>query len=63
LLLPAARVDLIERLFRRVDQMRNSGWLTFSAVVLIISGIMRVFDAIWAFGVYGLSAHYMEKTA
>ena len=30
--------------------MRRSGWLTFSAVVLIIAGIMRIIDAIWAFG-------------
>jgi hypothetical protein len=29
--------------------MKRSGWVTFSAVVLIIAGIMRVFDAIWAF--------------
>jgi hypothetical protein len=35
--------------------MGRSGWLTFSAVVLIIAGIMRVIDAI--------SAHYSEKTA
>jgi hypothetical protein len=33
--------------------MRRSGWLTFSAVVLIIAGIMRVIDAIWAFGYKG----------
>lgn len=33
--------------------MRRSGWLTFSAVVLIIAGIMRVIDAIWAFGYNG----------
>ncbi len=33
--------------------MRHSGWLTFSAVVLIIAGIMRVIDAIWAFGYHG----------
>ena len=33
--------------------MRRSGWLTFSAVVLIIAGIMRVIDAIWAFGYHG----------
>jgi hypothetical protein len=24
--------------------MRRSGWLTFSAVVLIVAGIMRVID-------------------
>jgi hypothetical protein len=29
--------------------MKRSGWLIFSAVVLIIAGIMRIFDAIWAF--------------
>ena len=33
--------------------MNRSGWLTFSAVVLIIAGIMRVIDAIWAFGYHG----------
>ena len=33
--------------------MGRSGWLTFSAVVLIIAGIMRVIDAIWAFGYHG----------
>jgi hypothetical protein len=29
--------------------MKRSGWLTFSAVVLIVAGTMRIFDAIWAF--------------
>ena len=29
--------------------MKRSGWVTFSAVVLIVAGIMRVLDAIWAF--------------
>lgn len=33
--------------------MARSGWLTFSAVVLILAGIMRVIDAIWAFGYHG----------
>ena len=33
--------------------MRRSGWLTFSAVILIIAGIMRIVDAIWAFGYHG----------
>jgi hypothetical protein len=27
----------------------RSGWLIFSAVVLIIAGLMRIIDAIWAF--------------
>ena len=29
--------------------MNRSGWVTFSAIVLIIAGIARIFDAIWAF--------------
>ena len=29
--------------------MKRSGWVTFSGVVLILAGIMRIFDAIWAF--------------
>ena len=29
--------------------MNRTGWLVFSAVVLIIAGIMRIFDSIWAF--------------
>ena len=33
--------------------MGRSGWLTFSAVVLIIAGIMRVIDAIWALSYHG----------
>jgi hypothetical protein len=34
--------------------VKRSGWLTFSAVVLIIAGIMRVIDAIWAFRYNGV---------
>lgn len=33
--------------------MRRSGWLTFSAVVLILAGVMRIIDAIWAFRYHG----------
>jgi hypothetical protein len=29
--------------------VKRSGWLTFSAVVLIVAGVMRILDAIWAF--------------
>ena len=28
--------------------MNRSGWLVFSGVVLIIAGVMRVIDALWA---------------
>jgi hypothetical protein len=29
--------------------VKRSGWVSFSAIVLIIAGIARIFDAIWAF--------------
>jgi hypothetical protein len=29
--------------------LKRSGWLTFSGLVLIIAGIMRILDSIWAF--------------
>jgi hypothetical protein len=29
--------------------VKRSGWVTFSAIVLIIAGIARIFDAVWAF--------------
>ena len=33
--------------------MKRSGWLVFAGVVLIIAGIMRILDAIWAFSYNG----------
>jgi uncharacterized membrane protein HdeD (DUF308 family) len=38
---------------QRETAVKHSGWLIFSAVVLITAGIMRVIDAIWAFGYHG----------
>ncbi len=35
-----------------MDQDRE-GWMTFAAVVLVIAGVMRIFDAIWAFHYHG----------
>jgi hypothetical protein len=32
---------------------RGEGWMLFAAVVLGVAGIMRVFDAIWAFRYHG----------
>ena len=33
---------------------KGEGWLIFAAVVLGVAGIMRVFDAIWAFRYHGV---------
>jgi hypothetical protein len=40
--------------------VQRSGWLTFSAVVLIIAGIMRIIDAIWAFRFNGTIANNLH---
>jgi hypothetical protein len=32
-----------------LNERRGEGWLTFAAIVLITAGIMRIFDALWAF--------------
>ena len=31
-----------------MDDERGSGWLVFASIVLIVAGVMRIFDAIWA---------------
>jgi hypothetical protein len=33
---------------------RGSGWIVFAGIVLIVAGIMRLFDAIWAFRYHGV---------
>jgi len=33
--------------------MKSSGWLTFAGVLLIITGMMRIIDSIWAFSYDG----------
>jgi hypothetical protein len=32
---------------------RGHGWILFAAIVLGVAGIMRIFDAIWAFRYHG----------
>jgi len=34
---------------RPVSKVPTSGWVTYSAIILILAGIMRIFDGIWAF--------------
>ncbi len=35
-------------------EQKGEGWLVFAAIVLGIGGIMRIFDAIWAFRYHGI---------
>ena len=38
----------------------GEGWLIFAAVVLGVAGIMRIFDAIWAFRYHGVLPQNFE---
>jgi len=37
-----------------MDDERGSGWLVFASIVLIVAGVMRIFDAIWAWRYNGV---------
>jgi hypothetical protein len=39
---------------------RGSGWILFAAIILAVAGIMRVFDAIWAFRYHGVLPQNLE---
>jgi hypothetical protein len=39
----------------------GEGWLVFAAIVLGIAGIMRIFDAIWAFSYHGALPENLEN--
>jgi hypothetical protein len=39
---------------------RGQGWILFAAVVLGVAGVMRIFDAIWAFRYHGVLPQNLE---
>ncbi len=39
---------------------RGSGWILFAGIVLGVAGIMRIFDAIWAFRYHGAVPQQLE---
>ncbi len=39
---------------------RGHGWIVFAAIVLAVAGVMRVFDAIWAFRYHGVLPQHLE---
>jgi hypothetical protein len=43
------------------ETVQGSGWLEFAAVILIIAGIMRIFDAIWAWRYDGPVPDTLQK--
>ena len=42
---------------------RGHGWILFAAIVLGVAGIMRIFDAIWAFRYHGAVPQKLEERA
>ena len=42
-------------------EQKGEGWLVFSAIVLGVAGVMRVFDAIWAFRYHGALPQNLEN--
>ncbi len=42
-------------------EQRGEGWSLFAAIVLGVAGIMRVFDAIWAFRYHGVLPENLEN--
>jgi hypothetical protein len=43
-----------------MDEDRGSGWLVFAAVILVFAGMLRIFDAIWAFTYNGAVPEDLE---
>ena len=39
---------------------KGEGWLLFAAIVLGVAGVMRIFDAIWAFRYHGVLPQNFE---
>ncbi len=39
---------------------RGDGWIIFASIVLAVAGIMRIFDAIWAFRYHGVLPQNLE---
>jgi hypothetical protein len=39
---------------------RGHGWVIFAAIVLAVAGIMRIFDAVWAFRYHGVLPQHLE---
>jgi len=45
----------------RSAEASADGWITFAAIVLGVAGVMRIFDAIWAFRYDGAVPDNLEK--
>src|SRR3974377_1994350 len=44
-----------------MDDDSGHGWLVFAGIVLMVTGVMRVFDGIWAFRFHGTLPQNLEN--
>lgn len=44
-----------------VTEAGGEGWLVFASIILAIAGVMRIFDAIWAFRYHGAVPQNLEN--
>ncbi len=44
-----------------MNEKRNEGWVVFAAIVLMVAGVMRLFDAIWAWRYHGAVPDNLQK--
>ena len=42
-------------------EQRGDGWIVFAAIVLGVAGVVRAFDAIWAFRYHGVLPQNLEN--
>ena len=41
-------------------EQRGEGWVLFAGIILVLGGVMRGFDAIWAFSYHGVLPYNLE---
>ncbi len=41
-------------------EQRGEGWVLFAGIILVLGGIMRFFDALWAFSYHGMVTYNLE---
>jgi hypothetical protein len=44
-----------------MESRRGEGWMVFAAIVLMVAGVMRLFDAIWAWRYHGTVPENLQK--
>lgn len=44
-----------------MENKRGEGWILFAGIVLMVAGVMRLFDAIWAWRYHGAVPENLQK--